>query len=68
MSLLFSNYLNEGYYELDDYDSFTKLENVSDIIKAQKNGTLYVNDGICTTKVHKEDKLDDITRRNNKSC
>lgn len=57
MGLLFNNYLEKGYYELDEYGIYTKLDNMKDILKAQQNGTLYENDGMATTKVNDSDRI-----------
>ena len=37
MSLLFRNWLDEGYYEEDDWDDLTRIEDPEDIRRA-KNG------------------------------
>lgn len=57
MGLFFNNWLDEGFYEKDDYDTFTKLENPEDIADAKKRGVLYENDGIGTTHVNKHDDI-----------
>ena len=57
MGLLFNNYLEKGYYELDDYGTYTKLDNMKDILKAQQQGTLYENDGMATTKINDGDRI-----------
>jgi hypothetical protein len=57
MSLLFNNWLDDGYYEKDDYDTFTRITDPVEIHRAQKEGTLYENDGMLTTKVNKDDEI-----------
>ena len=58
MGLFFRNWHDEGFYEIDEYDTVTKLEDKEDIIRAKKEGTLYEHDNI---------DLKDVNRRNNKS-
>ena len=58
MSLLFRNWLDEGYYEEDDWDDLTLIEDPEDIRRAKNAGRLYENDGMCTTKVPDDTKLD----------
>ena len=58
MSLLFRNWLEEGYYEEDGWGDLTRLEDPADILRAKKAGTLYENDGMATTKVPEDAKLD----------
>lgn len=68
MGLFFRNWHDEGFYEIDEYDTVTKLENSEDIICAKKEGRLYEHDGMGMTYVDKKDEIDlnDVTRRNNK--
>ena len=58
MSLLFRNWLEEGYYEEDGWGDLTRLEDPADILRARNAGTLYENDGMATTKVPEDAKLD----------
>ena len=58
MSLLFRNWLDKGYYEEDSWGDLTRLEDPADIHRAKKAGTLYENDGMATTKVPEDAKLD----------
>lgn len=52
MSMLFRNWLDEGYYEEDSWGDLTRLDNVDDIQAAAARGTLYEHDGMGMTKVH----------------
>lgn len=56
MSLLFNNWLEEGYYEDDGY-GLTQVTDPQRIRELQREGCLYHNDGMATTKVHEEDEL-----------
>jgi hypothetical protein len=58
MGLLFRNWLEEGYYEEDSWGDLTRIEDSADILRAQKEGKLYQNDGMATTKVGEDEKLD----------
>lgn len=58
MSMLFRNWLDEGYYEEDGMGSLTRLEDPADIRAAQQAGTLYENDGMATTKVDENQDID----------
>lgn len=58
MGLLFRNWLDEGYYEEDGMGDLTRIEDPDDILRAQKEGTLYENDGMGTTKVPKDANID----------
>ncbi|MFA5207283.1 MAG: hypothetical protein WC428_01250 [Candidatus Paceibacterota bacterium] len=58
MSILFRNWLEEGYYEEDSWGNLTRIEDPDRIFQAQKEGTLYHNDGMATTQVYLGDKLD----------
>ena len=58
MSLLFRNWLEEGYYEEDSWGDLTRIEDPEDIRRARNSGTLYENDGMCTTKVPDDTKPD----------
>jgi hypothetical protein len=58
MGLLFRNWLDEGYYEEDGMGDLTRIEDPADILRAQKEGTLYHNDGMATTQVYEDEKLD----------
>jgi len=53
MSLLFNNWLEEGYYEEDDMGNLNKID---DPTKVQL-GKLYYNDGIATTLVNENDDI-----------
>lgn len=55
MGLLFNNWLEEGYYEDDGFGDLTRIEDPQEIREAQKQGRLYENDGMATTKVGDED-------------
>jgi len=57
MALLFRNWLEEGYYEEDDYGDLTKIDDPTRIIESAKNGTLYENDGMAMTKVHNPEEI-----------
>ena len=57
MSMLFRNWLDEGFYEEDGYGCLTKIEDPHLILQAQQNGNLYENDGLATTKVHTEQEI-----------
>lgn len=57
MGLLFNNYLEEGYYEKDSYDTFTKLNSANEIYNALFFGNLYQNDGLSTTHITKEHEM-----------
>lgn len=46
MSLLFRNWLDEGFYEEDEMGDLTKLESPEDIFRAARSGTLYEHDGM----------------------
>jgi hypothetical protein len=50
MTLLFRNWLEEGYYEEDGLGDLTKIEESKDIYEAFNNGTLYEHDGLAMTK------------------
>ena len=56
--LLFRNWLDEGYYEEDSWGDLTRIEEPEDIRRAKNAGTLYENDGMATTKVPEDAKLD----------
>ena len=58
MAMLGRNWLEEGYYEEDDYGSFTRLRDVKDILQAQARGVLYENDGMSTTRVSSDTPID----------
>jgi len=58
MSLLFRNWLDEGYYKEDGYDDLTRIEDRADILRAQKENTLYQNDGMTTTKVNDGENIE----------
>lgn len=57
MSLLFRNWLDEGYYEEDGWGDLYRIEDPVDILRAKKAGTLFHNDGIATTQVYEDEKL-----------
>ena len=57
MSMLFRNWLDEGYYEEDSWGDLTRLENPQDIRRAQKNGNLYHHDGYCMSKSSDDENL-----------
>ena len=44
MGLLFRNWLEEGFYEEDDY-GLTKIETEEEIYQARKDGILYYSNG-----------------------
>lgn len=44
MGLLFNNWLEEGYYEWNDFDGYSKVDGNA-LIEAKDNGTLYHSDG-----------------------
>jgi len=50
MGLLFSNYLDAGYYEEDSMGDITRLNTPDEIYNARKNGNLYEHDGFGLTK------------------
>ena len=58
MSLLFRNWLEEGYYEEDSMGDLTRIEDPADILRAQQEGKLYQNDGMATTKVSEDENID----------
>ena len=58
MGLLFRNWLDEGYYEEDSWGDLTRIEDPDRILEAQKEGKLYQNDGMATTRVGEDEKLD----------
>jgi hypothetical protein len=58
MSLLFRNWLDEGYYEEDCWVDLTRIEDPADILRAQKEGKLYQNDGMATTRVGEDENID----------
>lgn len=51
MSLLFRHWLDEGYYEEDEIGDFTRLDSLSEIEEAAKEGNLYHHDGYSMTKI-----------------
>jgi len=57
MGLLFRNWLEEGYYEDDGTGDLTRITEPDDILEAQKNGRLYENDGMSTTKVYEDEEI-----------
>jgi len=57
MSMLFRNWLDEGYYEEDSWGGLTRIEDPQDIRRAQKNGKLYHHDGYCMTKSSDDENL-----------
>ncbi len=57
MSLLFRNWLDEGYYEEDEWGNLYKVEDLSKLNQIKNQGNLYLNDGIATTKVNKDEEL-----------
>lgn len=58
MGLLFTNWLEEGYYEEDSMGDLTRIEDPKEILEAQKQGRLYQNDGMATTKVSENENID----------
>jgi hypothetical protein len=64
MSLLFSNWLNEGYYEDDGRGDLTRIKDPADILRIQKEGNLYHNDGFTTDKVD-ENEIISLNNENN---
>jgi len=63
MSLLFRNWLDEGYYVEDGYGDLTQITDPDEIRNAKKSGTLYEHDGMCMTKVNKDDDHDHTDKR-----
>ena len=59
MSLLFRNWLDEGYYEEDSWGDLYRIENPVDILRVQKEGNLYHNDGFTTSKVDENEEIND---------
>lgn len=57
MGLLFRNWLDEGYYEEDGMGDLTRIEDPKEILEAQKQGRLYQNDGMATTKVSEDENI-----------
>jgi hypothetical protein len=57
MSMLFRNWLEEGYYEEDGFGDLTKITDPVEILRVQKEGRLYENDGMGTSKVHSSNNL-----------
>ena len=55
MSLLFRNWLEEGYYEEDGMGELTKVEDPAKIHELLKEGRLYEHDGMGMTKVNEND-------------
>jgi hypothetical protein len=47
----------EGLYEVDPYDSLTRLTRTGDILRAFSEGRLYVSDGMSLTKVTDLDSI-----------
>jgi hypothetical protein len=66
MSLFFRNWLEEGYYEEDSFGDLTRIEDLDEIFQAQKAGILFHNDGIATTQVYEDEKIDLDDENNNK--
>ena len=64
MTMFFRNWLEEGFYEEDGYGDLTRIDDNDyiKIIEAHKEGRLYENDGMATTKVNEND---DINLKNN---
>lgn len=58
MSLLFRNWLEEGYYEEDSMGDLTKLDDIEKVIEAKKSGNLYYHDGYSLGKVDDNENLD----------
>ena len=58
MSLLFRNWLEEGYYEEDSMGDLTKLDDIEKVIEAKKDGKLYYHDGYSIGKVDDNENLD----------
>jgi hypothetical protein len=58
MGLLFRNWLDEGFYEEDGWGDLYQITEPEDIYRAQKEGTLYHNDGMATTRVNEDQKID----------
>lgn len=50
MSLLFRNWLEEGFYEEDSMGDLTQISDPNEIYEARKNGTLYYHDGYSISK------------------
>jgi len=48
--MLFTNWLDEGFYEDDGY-GLTKIDDPDKLFEARKSGNLYHCDGFSTTKV-----------------
>ena len=64
MSMLFRNWLEPGYYEEDEMEDLTRLEDPIEIYRAQKAGKLYENDGMGTSKIHSSDDLNIVNDKN----
>jgi len=58
MSLLFRNWLEEGFYEEDSMGDLTKLDDMEKIIESKKLGNLYHHDGYSLEKVNDNENLD----------
>ena len=58
MSLLFRNWLDEGFYEEDSRGDLTRLEDPAEIREAQLAGNLYEADGLGLSKVNEYDDID----------
>lgn len=54
---MFRNWLEEGYYEEDEWGNMTQLTDPKEILRAQREGTLYENDGMATTKVYENEEI-----------
>jgi len=57
MGLLFSNWLEEGFYEEDGYGDLTRIKDPDKIHKAKKEGRLFEHDGMGMCKVNEEDEI-----------
>ena len=56
--MLFRNWLDEGYYQEDDYGDLYRVENPYDLHDLQISGKLYYNDGMSTNRVDQYDDID----------
>ncbi len=50
MSMLFRNWLEEGYYIEDEMGDLTKTDDPREIKRASESGNLYHHDGYCMSK------------------
>ena len=58
MSMFGSNWLEPGLYVEDGYGSKGKVTDLEEIRESIKNGTLYENDGMCTSKVYDDTDIE----------